>query len=235
MKLRFAAVAFSTAWLAACVTHPAQGAWLMAGDQPYVGADGKCVQLRPLSDQEKNGFCYEVMTEAYQRKHHYESLPKDEFAFLYPKVEPTPTSLYQLEPPGPELAEIPQGPGLPGFLPHVEQLYTTLPFRFNNAHLSSKNRAILKESFKDWRSQGLQVVSVMVTGHTDHIGSAAYNYQLSKWRAASVADFLSRLGVPHKQIVQGGAAMFEPNPKAHSDADNRYVDLQVWLKQPEGG
>lgn len=228
------AIAFSTAWLAGCQSSPTKGAWLMDGNQPWVGADGKCMQLRPLQDDEKNGFCYDVMTQAYQKQHHYEILPQDEFTFLYPHVEPTPTAVYQLEPPTLELAAILPSP-LPSLLPHAAQLYTSLPFRFNNAHLSSKNRAALRESFLDWRSQGLRVVSVTVTGHTDQKGSTAYNYQLSRWRAASVAYFLAHLGIPKNEIVQGGVAMYRPNPKAHSDADNRFVDLQVWLLPPEGG
>jgi outer membrane protein OmpA-like peptidoglycan-associated protein len=229
MSLRFAALALSTVLLAACQSGPATGPWLMAGDQPWVGPDGKCMQLRPLQDKEKSGFCYDVMTDVYQKKHHYEPLSKDEFAFLYPHVEPTPDSAYNLEPAPPALAEVTSGNPLPPVQPYLEQIYTSLPFRFNNAHLSTKNRNLLRDSFHDWQGKDLRVVSVTVTGHTDHIGSVAYNLQLSKWRAESVAYFLRHLGVAQKDITQNGVGMLRPLPTAQSDADNRYVDLQVWL------
>lgn len=235
MSLRLTAIALSTALLAACQSGPATGPWLMAGGQPWVGADGKCMQLRPLHEDEKSGFCYDVMTDVYQKKHHYELLSQDEFAFLYPHVEPTPESAYNLEP-APALAEITSGNPLPPLQPYLEQLYTSLPFRFNNAHLSAKNRDLLRGSFHDWMDRGLHVVSVTVTGHTDHKGPVAYNLQLSKWRAESVAYFLKHLGIAQKDITQNGVGMIRPLPSAHTDADNRYVDLQVWLvseKVPE--
>ena len=228
MSLRFAALALSTVLLAACQSGPAAGPWLMAGDQPWVGADGKCMQLRPLRQNEKSGFCYDVMSDAYQKQHHYEPLSRDEFAFLYPKVDPTSQDAYNLP-----LPELPQELASVNAeftpLPSVKQIFTSLPFRFNNAHLSSKNRESLRESFNDWHDKGLRVVSVTVTGHTDRIGPVNYNLLLSKWRAQSVAYFLKHLGIPQQAITQGGVGMQRPLPNAHSEADNRYVDLQVWL------
>lgn len=229
MSLRLTTIALSTALLAACQSGPATGPWLMAGDQPWVGADGKCMQLRPLHENEKSGFCYDVMTDVYQKKHHYEPLNRDEFAFLYPHAAPTPDSAYTLNLPHPA-GEVAILDFKQPYSPHMEQLYTTLPFRFNNAHLSSKNRAALRASFDAWQARGVVVVSVAVTGHTDRIGSAAYNLQLSKWRAQSVVYFLKHLGISPQTISQDGAGMSVPLPNARSDAQNRYVDLRVWVR-----
>ena len=229
MNKRLTALTLSMAALAACSTTPSQEAWLMQDGAPWVGPDGQCLQLRPLKQDEKQGFCYDVMTGAYQKKHHYEQLDPAEFAFLYPKVEPTP-DMHPPEPqPNKQLAMV----GLDVQpLPGVQKIYTSLPFRFNNAHLSSRNRISLKDSFQGWKSQGIQVTSVEVTGHTDSKGSDAYNLLLSKWRAQSVAYFVARLGVPKGDISQAGAGKREPNPNARRDADNRYVDLRVWLLPP---
>src|ERR1700743_1163763 len=89
MNMRFAALTLSTALLAACQSAPSQTSWLMQDGAPWVGPDGQCLQLRPLTAAEKQGFCYDVMTGAYQKKHHYEQLDPAEFAFLYPQAETT--------------------------------------------------------------------------------------------------------------------------------------------------
>ena len=229
MNMRFAAITLSTALLAACQSSPSQTAWLMQGGAPWVGPDGQCLQLRPLKQDEKQGFCYDVMTGVYQKRHHYEQLDPAEFAFLYPHVEPTVAA----QAPLPDLiaplaaVNIDVQP-----LPGVQQIYTSLPFQFNKAHLSSRNRVSLKGSFDGWKGQHISVVSVAVTGHTDSKGSQAYNLQLSKWRAQSVAYYVAHLGVPRGQISQAGAGKLDPNPNARNDADNRYVDLRVWLLPP---
>ena len=232
MNIRFFAFTLTTALLAACQTAPSQTAWLMQDGSPWVGPDGQCLQLRPLKQDEKQGFCYDVMTGVYQKKHHYEQLDPAEFAFLYPQAQPTPTSAFQPPPPPPNIETLSAVniETLP--LPHVQQIYTSLPFKFNNAHLSSRNRVALKDSFMAWNGQGIQVVSVAVTGHTDSKGSKAYNFLLSKWRAESVAYYLAHLGIPRHDITQSGAGMLVPNPNGHRDADNRYVDLRVWLLPP---
>ena len=232
MRMRLAALALSTCLLAACQSGPSQSAWLMDGDQPFIAQDGKCVQVRPLTPKDQSGFCYEVMTGQYQKEHHYETTSQDEFAFLYPHVDPTPQEAQTAPAPAsatPMIAALDMQ--IPP-LPYMRQIYTALPFKFNKAHLSAKNREALKASFKAWQAEGMQVVSVAVTGHTDSKGSEDYNFLLSKWRAESVAYFLSRLGVPRDDIQFGGAGMLLPHPGAQADADNRYVDLRVWLRPP---
>lgn len=229
--MRLAALGLTAALLAACQSGPSQSAWLMDGNTPYVAADGQCVQVRALTDKDKSGFCYSVMNQDYQKRHHYEPMPQDEFAFLFPHVEPTPS---QAETPAsvslaPMIAAVDMD--IPP-LPSMQQIYTALPFKFNRAHLSAKNRAALKASFKEWQSRGMEVVSVAVTGHTDSTGPEDYNFLLSRWRAQSVAYFLKRLGVPAGNIQMGGAGMLLPHPDAQTQADNRYVDLRVWLRPP---
>ena len=234
MNMRFAALAINAALLSACQSAPANDAWVMQGDAPWVDATGHCMQLRPLHDNEKQGFCYDVMTGAYQKKHHYEQLDPNEFAFLYPKVDPTPEVAFHLAPPPSETEPLAAADVKPVPLPYLQRIYTALPFKFNSAHLSQRNRTALHESFKTWGGDGIKVVSVAITGHTDSKGTQAYNLLLSQWRAQSVAYFMTHLGVAHKDIREGGVGMLDPHPDAQSDADNRYVDLQVFLAPPTG-
>lgn len=234
MHLRLASLALPVALLTACQSGPAQSAWLMDGDRPYVAPDGQCVQVRPLTAQDKNGFCYAVMSQDYQKQHHYEPLPHDESAVLYPRVDPTPQQAQAAPSPvslAPMIAAVDMQ--IPP-LPYMQQIYTALPFKFNNAHLSAKNRKALEVSFKEWRARGMQVVSVAITGHTDSAGPEDYNLLLSKWRAQSVAYFLRHLGVPADDIRMGGAGTLLPHPDAKQASDNRYVDLRVWLRPPVG-
>lgn len=230
MRLRFAALITTAVLAAGCQSSPPNSAWLMDGDKPWVAPDGSCVQLRPLKPEDKEGFCYELMTGEYQKDHHYETGTDNELAFLYPHVTPTSSEAQAGTPPA-GLAPLiaPVDLDIPP-LPYMQQLYTALPFRFNKAHLSAKNRAALRVSFKDWQAHGMMVVSVAITGHTDSIGSEDYNFLLSKWRAESVAYYLKRLGVPNGNIQLGGVGKLLPHPGARSDADNRYVDLRVWLR-----
>src|SRR5690349_13837303 len=91
MRKSLLSLVLVAAALAACSSNPSNSAWIMNGDgSPWVDPDGQCVQLRPLTEQDKKGFCYEVMTQSYQQRHHYEPLDESEFGFMYPKVEPTP-------------------------------------------------------------------------------------------------------------------------------------------------
>lgn len=224
-------LALMAAALAGCGSNPSKSAWMLNDDgSPWVDPDGQCVQLRPLTPSDQKGFCYEVMTNTYQQRHHYEPLDTSEFGFMYPKVDPTPEEA--MTGPAPYV-----GTGLVADrdmriepVPYLEQIYTSLPFRFNNAHLSEGNRKALNQSFEDWKTQGIAVVSVLVTGHTDDVGPMDYNLQLSKWRAESVVYFLRRMGIPGDDIKLGGAGMLDPHPNAKTKADNRYVDLRVWLR-----
>jgi outer membrane protein OmpA-like peptidoglycan-associated protein len=231
MSLRLTALACSTLLLAACQSGPGEGPWMLQDGVPWVGADGQCMQLRPLKSDEKQGFCYDVMTGVYQKKHHYEALQPDEFAFLYQKAEPTSVANYAGAPPEPLETLTPAGQGQ--MLAYVQQIYTALPFRINNAHLSSHNRAALHTEFSGWKTQGISITSVDITGHTDASGPQSYNFLLSRWRAQSVAYYVKRMGVAQKEISQVGVAMLAPHPDARAPEDNRYVDLRVWLVPPE--
>ena len=231
MRKGLLSLALMAAALAGCGSNPSKSAWMLNDDgSPWVDQDGQCVQLRPLTAAEQKGFCYEVMNNDYQQRHHYEPLDASEFGFMYPKVDPTPDTAMAAPAPYAGSGMVANADQRIEPVPYLEQIFTSLPFRFNNAHLSEGNRKALHQSFQDWLAQGIAVVSVQVTGHTDDVGPVDYNLQLSKWRAESVVYFLRRMGIPGDDIKLGGAAMLDPHPNARTKADNRYVDLRVWLK-----
>jgi outer membrane protein OmpA-like peptidoglycan-associated protein len=71
---------------------------------------------------------------------------------------------------------------------------------------------------------------IEVAGHTDSVGSDAYNQQLSERRANSVATYLSSRGVTRTRMVTVGAG--EKYPVASNDTDdgraqNRRVEITI--------
>ena len=72
--------------------------------------------------------------------------------------------------------------------------------------------------------------TVRVVGHTDNVGSEAFNQQLSTDRALSVSRILIRYGVPSTRITYSGRGMNEPimtNATASGRAMNRRVELVI--------
>lgn len=72
--------------------------------------------------------------------------------------------------------------------------------------------------------------TVRVVGHTDNVGSEAYNRQLSVDRALAVARILIRYGVSSARITYSGRGLNEPitsNSTASGRATNRRVEVVI--------
>jgi len=72
--------------------------------------------------------------------------------------------------------------------------------------------------------------TIIVTGHTDSTGTAAYNQRLSERRADSVASVLITSGVPSRRIMARGAGQGQPiasNDTATGRAQNRRVEITI--------
>ena len=71
---------------------------------------------------------------------------------------------------------------------------------------------------------------VTVTGHTDNVGTAAYNRDLSQRRAQSVSSVLQQGGVSYNRIRTVGAGESQPiasNQTAVGRQQNRRVDITI--------
>ena len=71
---------------------------------------------------------------------------------------------------------------------------------------------------------------IHVIGHTDTTGSADHNQVLSESRAASVASYLSSVGVPSQRIRQEGRGEREPLVRTGDNVNeprNRRVDIVI--------
>jgi len=104
-------------------------------------------------------------------------------------------------------------------------------FEFNKATLTPDGRSILDGIAAGLRGQ--PTMEVEIEGHTDHIGSEAYNLKLSKARAASVRDYLVSQGVQASRLSSQGYGESQPVASNKTDegrAENRRVEFKV-IKQ----
>lgn len=103
-----------------------------------------------------------------------------------------------------------------------------LKFEFDKAELSVKDRELLS------RITGILMTShdytISVNGHTDDVGSDAYNQGLSERRAQAVRDYLLQAGLPAEILSVTGHGKSLPLVAGTSDAaraKNRRVELAI--------
>jgi outer membrane protein OmpA-like peptidoglycan-associated protein len=112
------------------------------------------------------------------------------------------------------------------------QLRVILPegvtFPTGSATVASSFRPALREVARSLEAHPNSTVRVV--GHTDNVGSAAYNQQLSQDRALAVARVLIRDGVSASRISYSGRGYNEPittNSTATGRAKNRRVEIVI--------
>tara|TARA_B100000768_G_scaffold181471_1_gene204601 strand:+ start:1224 stop:2684 length:1461 start_codon:yes stop_codon:yes gene_type:complete len=100
-------------------------------------------------------------------------------------------------------------------------------FKFDSAVLSEEGYAFL-EDVSDWCHMNRDLPKLMVTGHTDNVGSSAYNLDLSLRRSKAVANALRSMDVKQEIIAQG---LGETNPAQGNESEagraaNRRVSFE---------
>ena len=81
---------------------------------------------------------------------------------------------------------------------------------FDKAEMTPDNVKELDEFLADLKPVTLG--AVIVTGHTDRIGSLKYNQRLSERRAVVVKDYITSKGIDPKLIFWEGKAFKQPIP-----------------------
>ena len=93
-----------------------------------------------------------------------------------------------------------------------EPLHITLDaethFSFNKYQLRPTGQAKVDQLLADLAQR--QYEAIVVTGHTDRIGTKGYNEKLSEQRALSVKGYLTKRGVDAKKIQTHGVGAAEP-------------------------
>ncbi|MGB7740541.1 MAG: OmpA family protein [Steroidobacteraceae bacterium] len=101
-------------------------------------------------------------------------------------------------------------------------------FAFDSSDLNSQFYPVLDKVAGTLGEYNKTVIEV--AGHTDSVGSAAYNQQLSERRATSVAAYLSSRGVDRSRMVTVGAGKDHPvasNETEEGRAQNRRVEITI--------
>ena len=108
-------------------------------------------------------------------------------------------------------------------------------FAFGDSSLDAKARGALERFAKEVNASRRSVI--VIRGHADRIGDAAYNHALSVRRAASVDTFLTALGVSaHGRVFGVGAdeASTHCESKNHTERlDCMQADRQVEVRLEE--
>lgn len=103
-------------------------------------------------------------------------------------------------------------------------------FGFDKATLQPEGKAVLDDLVHEL--QGATYEKVTVTGHTDRLGSAAYNQKLSVQRAQTVRDYLVGQNVGANVIEAQGLGETQPTPETANCKGRKSAKLIACL-QPD--
>ncbi len=99
-------------------------------------------------------------------------------------------------------------------------------FDFNKSDLTEDAVGIVDQAAKN--AGPAKATEITVTGHTDTVGSDAYNMRLSRRRAESVASRLEKDGIPSSEIelvAKGKHDLLVPTKDGVKEPQNRRVTI----------
>jgi outer membrane protein OmpA-like peptidoglycan-associated protein len=102
-------------------------------------------------------------------------------------------------------------------------------FAFNSDQLTAKSKEILDQWVAKLKADPTS--KVQVAGHTDSVGSDAYNQKLSERRAQSVVNYFVSQGVAADRMKAVGYGKTKPiasNATEEGRAENRRVELHIF-------
>jgi outer membrane protein OmpA-like peptidoglycan-associated protein len=102
-------------------------------------------------------------------------------------------------------------------------------FDFSSKEITDNSETILQNFVADFFRQQKSIV--VVTGHTDNVGTVQFNEKLSLRRAYAVRDRLMALGLQSEQIQVKAAGELKPlvpNDTDENRAINRRVEIRFY-------
>lgn len=131
----------------------------------------------------------------------------------------------------PIVTPVPEPMAAPVVLPKEETItIRDVHFEFNKATLTPGDKQQLDMVATKLKTEASNV-QLHVSGHTDSVGSDAYNQKLSQRRAQSVTDYLVSAGIPRASFVSvegdGEARPVADNKTADGRALNRRVEIKI--------
>ncbi|EKB49434.1 OmpA family protein [Cecembia lonarensis] len=107
-------------------------------------------------------------------------------------------------------------------------VFENIFFDFDKDELRQESMSSLSRLL-DFLKENPQV-KILITGHTDNVGNANYNQNLSQRRAESVRQFLLSKGIPEARLFSEGMGDQEPimpNDSAENRALNRRITISI--------
>ncbi|NLL27875.1 MAG: OmpA family protein [Bacteroidales bacterium] len=104
-------------------------------------------------------------------------------------------------------------------------------FDFNKATLRPESKNELENLTQLMRKN--PTIKIEISGHTDNVGSAAYNKTLSQARAKAVVDYLINAGIPADRMTSAGYGFDKPIASNETDAGrqlNRRTEFKITSK-----
>ena len=101
-------------------------------------------------------------------------------------------------------------------------------FDFDKSVLKPEGKAKLSDLVEKVKAINLEVI--IAVGHTDSVGTDAYNQKLSMRRSAAVKAFLVNAGIDRTRIYTEGKGEKQPvadNSTDEGRAKNRRVEIEV--------
>jgi OmpA-OmpF porin, OOP family len=137
-----------------------------------------------------------------------------------PPPAPAPAPTPAAPPPAPPA---PPAPPPPPPAPSVQKitLASKALFDFDKAVLKPEGQAVLDREIVSRIKEVQKLELVLVTGHTDRLGSQQYNQKLSERRATAVANYLASKGVAKDKIETLGMGKTQPVPGVVCEQKNR--------------
>ena len=147
-----------------------------------------------------------------------------------PKVAPPPPAPTPVAPPAvaPAPVVVPVVPPPPA--PVSEKVTFAADAFFDTGKSVLKPDAQAKLADLVDKTKGVNLEVIIAVGHTDTVGSAAYNQKLSIARAESVKKFLTGKGIETNRVYTEGKGFTQPvadNKTAEGRAKNRRVEVEV--------
>ena len=134
--------------------------------------------------------------------------------------------------PAPAAAPAPVAKAAPVVVPAVAATKVTYAadafFDFDKSALKPEGRAKLDDLIG--KIKGINLEVIIAVGHTDSVGSNAYNQKLSVKRSESVKAYLVSKGIEKNRVYTEGKGKSQPvadNKTSEGRAKNRRVEIEV--------